>query len=565
VIAPLLTNRIVNNYSAFVKGEKVRVWSSQSQWRGRPSARAQNANVVPGFGGLKPKAAGVALSLLALSACAVGPDFAPPPAPPGSGYTPETQPVTTAAVDIAGGAAQKFDLGRDIPGEWWKVFHSQELDSLIAEALQANPSLQAAQAALWQAKENLYAQEGKLLPTVDANASATRQQFSPATFGEPGAPSIFNLYQATVNVAYAPDVFGGQRRQIEATEALAEYQRFELEATYLTLTSNVVTAAVQEASLRGQIEATRDIIKAETDQLDVVRHQFDIGAAARTDVLTQQSEVATAQATLPPLQKQLEQQRHVLLALIGRFPNEAGRDHLTLAALRLPTALPVSLPSQLVEQRPDVRAAAAQLHQASAQIGVAIANRLPQFNLTGDYGSAALTTATLFTPSAMIWSAAASGTQPLFHGFTLLHQQRAAEAGYDMAQAQYRNTVLAAFQNVADALRALQLDAATLKAQRAALRAASDTLDLARGQYRLGAITYVILLTAQRSYQQARLAVVQAQAARYADTAALFQALGGGWWNRADVVPDPRSPEADAAPTTPGVDSGAHPATELKQ
>jgi NodT family efflux transporter outer membrane factor (OMF) lipoprotein len=565
VIVPLLTNRIVNNYSAFVKGEKVPVWFSQSQWRGRPSARAQNANVVPGCGGLKPKAAGVALSLLALSACAVGPDFAPPPAPPASGYTPETQPVSTAAVDIAGGAAQQFDLGRDIPGEWWKVFHSNELDSLIAEALQANPSLQAAQAALWQAKENLYAQEGKLLPTVDANASATRQQFSPATFGEPGAPSIFNLYQATVNVSYAPDVFGGQRRQIEATEALAEYQRFELEATYLTLTSNVVTAAVQEASLRGQIEATRDIIKAETDQLDVVRHQFDIGAAARTDVLTQQSEVATAQATLPPLQKQLEQQRHVLLALIGRFPNEARRDHLTLAVLRLPTALPVSLPSQLVGQRPDVRAAAAQLHQASAQIGVAIANRLPQFNLTGDYGSAALTTAALFTPSAMIWSAAAAGTQPIFHGFTLLHQQRAAEAGYDMAQAQYRNTVLAAFQNVADALRALQLDAATLKAQRAALRAASDTLDLSRGQYRLGAITYVILLTAQRSYQQARLAVVQAQAARYADTAALFQALGGGWWNRADVVTDPRSPAADAAPTTTGLETGAHPTTELKQ
>jgi len=255
----------------------------------------------------------------------------------------------------------------------------------------------------------------------------------------------------------------------------------------------------------------------------------------------------------------------VLLALIGRFPNEARRDHLTLAVLRLPTALPVSLPSQLVEQRPDVRAAAAQLHQASAQIGVAIANRLPQFNLTGDYGSAALTTATLFTPSAMIWSAAAAGTQPIFHGFTLLHQQRAAEAGYDMAQAQYRNTVLAAFQNVADALRALQLDAATLKAQRAALRAASDTLDLSRGQYRLGAITYVILLTAQRSYAQARLAVVQAQAARYADTAALFQALGGGWWNRADVVPDPLSPEADAAPTTTAVETGAHPTTELKQ
>jgi NodT family efflux transporter outer membrane factor (OMF) lipoprotein len=431
---------------------------------------------------------------------------------------------------------------------------------LIVEALRANPSLQGAQAALWQAKENLYAQAGKLLPTVDANASAERQQFSPAEFGAPGAPSIFNLYQASVNVAYAPDVFGGTRRQIEATAALADYQHFELEATYLTLTSNVVTAAVQEASLRGQIEATLDIIKAETGQLDVVRHQFDVGAAARTDVLTQQSEVATAQATLPPLQKQLEQQRHVLLTLIGHFPSEARRDHLTLAALRLPTHLPLSLPSQLVEQRPDVQAAEAQLHQASAQIGVAVAARLPQFNLTGDYGTAALTTAAMFSPSTIVWTAVASGTQPIFHGFTLLHQQRAAEAAYDMAEAQYKSTVLGAFQNVADALRALQLDAATLRADRNALTAASDTLDLARGQYRLGAITYVILLNAQRSYQQARLSVVQAQAARYADTAALFQALGGGWWNRDDVLPDPLSPEAKAI-EHPGAPLPGTPAT----
>jgi NodT family efflux transporter outer membrane factor (OMF) lipoprotein len=538
------------------------------QWDGRkcPSALVHKARVVCGFGVFASKAAGAALSLLALSACAVGPDFAVPPAPPVSGYTPEGRPAATTSVDIAGGAAQKFDSGRDIPGEWWKVFHSKELDGLIAEALHANPSLQAAQAALWQAKENLYASQGKLMPQLDANASAERQQFSPSEFGGVGPPFIFNLFQSTVNVSYAPDVFGGQRRLIETQAALADYQRFQLEATYLTLTSNVVTAAVQEASLRGQIDATLEIIKSETDQLTVVRNQFDAGAASRTDVLTQQSAVATTQATLPPLQKQLEQQRHVLLALIGRFPNDARNDHLTLASLRLPTDLPLSLPSQLVEQRPDVRASQAQLHQASAQIGVAIANRLPQFTLTGSYGSAAVTTAALFTPNAMIWSAVASGTQPIFHGFTLLHQQRAAEAAYDQAQAQYRSTVLAAFQNVADALRALQLDAATLKAQRAALRAASETLDLARGQYRLGAITYLILLNAQNSYQQARLAVVQAQAARYADTAALFQALGGGWWNRADVAPNPYTPDPDPATVAaPGTIPGTPAAQEAVQ
>jgi NodT family efflux transporter outer membrane factor (OMF) lipoprotein len=542
----------------------VRVWSSQSRWRGRPSACAGNGGGVRDIGVFVPVAAVSALCVLLLSACAVGPDFVSPPAPPEAGYTPEGRPAATASADVAGGAPQRFDLGRDIPGEWWHVFHSKELDSLIAEALHANPSLQAAQAALWQAKENLYAQTGKLLPQVDANAAAERQQFSPAEFGEGGAPSIFNLFQTSVNVSFTPDVFGGQRRQIEAQAALAEYQRFELEATYLTLTSNVVTAAVQEASLRGQIEATLDIIKVESDQLTVVQHQFEVGAATRADVLTQQSEVATEQATLPPLQKQLEQQHHVLLALIGRFPNQATRDHLTLASLRLPGALPVSLPSQLVEQRPDVRAAEAQLHQASAQVGVAIAARLPQFSLTGYYGSDALTTATLFTPGTAVWSIAASGTQPIFHGFTLLHQQRAAEAGYDMAAAQYRNTVLTAFQNVADALRALQLDAATLRAQEGAVRAAYATLDLSQGQYRLGAVTYVILLNAQRSYQQARLALVQAQAARLADTAALFQALGGGWWNRADVVPDPLSPEVHDDSTTVPLGNARATATEPK-
>ncbi len=496
----------------------------------------------------------IAALLCLLGACAVGPDFAVPPAPSGSGYTPEAHLAPTASADVPGGAPQRFVMGHDIPGEWWKVFHSKQIDALVTEALHANPNLQAAQAALWQAKETLYASGGKLLPSLDANASFTRQQLSLAEFGLPGAPETFNLYQATVNVSYTPDVFGGIRRQIESNAALAEYQRFELEATYLTLASNVVTAAIQEASLRGQIEATKEIIKAESDQLDVVRNQFEVGAATRADVLTQDSEVATTLATLPPLEKQLEQQHHVLLALIGRFPNAKSHEHVTLTSLRLPTDLPVSLPTQLVVQRPDVRAAQSQLHSASALIGVAVANRLPQFTLTAAYGSASLTPATMFTPATAIWSAAAAGTQPLFHGFTLMHQERAARAAYEMADAQYRNTVLTAFQNVADALRALQLDAATLKAQQRAVRAASDTFDLTRGQYRLGAITYIILLNAERSYQQALLALVQAQAARFADTAALFAALGGGWWNRVDALPDPFSPEpkiVQAASDTP--------------
>ncbi len=513
----------------------------QSRWR-RRRVRAREAKYLASFGYFAPKLAALAAALPVLAACAVGPDFAVPPAPPVSGYTPNT-PTTTVSAAVAAGAAQHFGIGRDIPAEWWKVFQSKEINALIAEALHANPTLQAAQATLWQAKETLYASGGRLLPAVDGNASVSPQQFSPAEFGQSGSPQVFTLYQATVNVSYAPDVFGGQRRQIEANAALAEYQRFELEAAYLALTSNVVTAAVQEASLRGQIEATREIIKAQTDQLGVVRHQFEAGAANRADVLTQESEVATTEATLPPLQKQLEQQHNLLLALVGHFPNEARRDHLTLASFHLPTHIPVSLPTQLVEQRPDVRAAQAQLHQASAQVGVAVANRLPQFNLTASYGSAALTAATLFGPGTAIWTLGAAGAQPIFHGFTLMHQERAARAAYEVADAQYRSTVLTAFKNVADALQALQFDAAALKAQQRAVRAASETFNLTSGQYRLGAVTYIILLNAQRTYEQALLALVQAQAARFADTAALFAALGGGWWNRIDVLPDPYSPE----------------------
>jgi len=518
-------------------------WVGQSRWRFGPQAGALRVKSLVRFCFFGRRTVVIATASFLLGACAVGPDFSVPPAPPGSGYTPEAHLASTASADVPGGATQHFVMGHDIPGEWWKVFHSKAIDALISEALHANPNLQAAQAALWQAKETLYASGGKLLPSVDANGSYTRQAFSPAEFGQPGPTQTFSLFQATVNVSYTPDVFGGQRRQIESNGALAEYQRFELEATYLTLTSNVVTAAIQEASLRGQIQATTEIIKAESDQLEVVRNQFQVGAANRADVLTQESEVATTQATLPTLEKQLEQQHHVILALIGHFPSEKGREHVMLASLRLPTSLPVSLPSQVVEQRPDVRAAQEQLHSASALVGVAVANRLPQIPLTASYGSAALTAAQLFTPATAIWTVAAAGTQPIFHGFTLLHQERAARAAYEQADAQYRNTVLTAFQNVADALRALQLDAATLKAQQRAVKAASDTFDLTRGQYRLGAITYITLLNAERSYQRARLALVQAQAARFADTAALFAALGGGWWNRVDALPDPFSPE----------------------
>ncbi len=476
--------------------------------------------------------------LLLLSGCEVGPDFHRPAAPGQAGYTPEPLQLATAGTAVFGGEAQRFVPGGDLSGAWWTLFRSRPLNDLIDQALQGNPDVAAAQAALRQANENVYAGQGSLFPTLGASAQIERQRLSGAEFGNANLNETFTLTTAALNVSYAPDVFGGVRRQVESLAAQADYERFQLEATYLTLTSNVVVAAVQEASLRGQIAATRDIIRLETNQLDLVRRQFALGGTAKSDVLTQQATLTATEATLPPLEKQLAQTRNQLTALLGRFPNQAPADRFALAGLQLPTKLPLSLPSQLVDQRPDVRAAEASLHAASANVGVAVANELPQFSITGQYGTQALGFTNLFTPATGIWSIVGGVTQTLFNGGTLLHKKRAADAAFDQAAAQYRSTVIKAFQNVADALRALQADADALRAQAEAVQTAAASLTLSRDQFRFGAITYLTLDNAERTYQQAKLNLVQAQAARYADTAALFQALGGGWWHRNDVAPD---------------------------
>ena len=489
-----------------------------------------------------PIAALLIVALL-LPGCAVGPNFHHPAAPPDAGYTPETpaNPVATAAV--ASGSAQRFDIGRDIQGEWWTLFRSPVLDRLVQRALAANPNLAAAQAALRQARENAYAGEGALFPTISGSFQPERTRISGAEFGEPNLSESLSLVTAQLSVSYAPDVFGGTRRQIESLRAQAEYQRFELEANYLTLTSNVVAAAVNEASLRGQIAATEEIIKADTDQLDLVRQQFVIGGASRADVLQQQATLAQSRATLPPLRKQLAQERDQIAALAGGFPSQELDASFDLAGLQLPVDLPLSLPSRLVEQRPDVRAAEAQFHAASANLGVAIANQLPQFSITGSVGRESLGFTNFFTPATAVWTIAGGISQTLFDAGTLLHKKRAAAAALDQAAAQYRGTVIGAFQNVADALRALQYDADTLHEDAAAEQSASDSYALARVQYRLGALSYLNLLNADRTWQQTRLALVQAEAARFADTAALFQALGGGWWHRNDVAADTHGPD----------------------
>jgi len=480
-------------------------------------------------------AAAAGIPMIFLSACAVGPNFEPPPAPEVGGYTPEPLAPKTAASPGPEGKAQRFVQGLDIPAQWWAVFHSRPLNDLIEDALKHNPDLQAAQAALRAAHENAEAQKGLLYPQVSAN-------FNPigGKTGEDVAPILSNnsvfysLTIAQVSVSYTPDVFGLVRRGLESLEAQTQGEFFQLEATYLTLTSNVVAAAIQEASLRAQIEATKKIVAIETDLLGLLRRQLSLGQVAGGDVALQEAALAQAEETLPPLEKQLAQQRDLLTALAGRYPSAEVAQKFTLASLRLPRDLPVSLPSQLVEHRPDVKAASANLHSASALVGVAIANRLPVISLTADLGSSPANLANLFSPPTFFYTLAGNVTQTLFDGFTLYHKQKAAEAALEQAEAQYRSTVITAFQNVADSLRALQADARALKAATAAETAAHTSLEITRKQLLLGEVNFLALLTSEQTYLQAVLAHAQAEANRFADTAALFQALGGGWWNRDD-------------------------------
>jgi NodT family efflux transporter outer membrane factor (OMF) lipoprotein len=476
-------------------------------------------------------------SLALLSACAVGPDFHPPALPQETRYTPEPLATRTASPEAPVGQAQHFVADMDIPGQWWTLFRNEELGRLVEEALRANPTLDAAQAALRQAWENVYAQKGSYWPQVAAGLSASRNltavaAVSPASAS--GSP-YYSLLTPQLSVSFVPDVFGANYRSVESLTAQAKNQRYQLEATYLTLSSNVVAAAVEEASLRGQIAVTEQTIKIETDLLTILHRQLDLGQVAGSDVAAQEAALAQAQQALPPLQKQLEQQRDLISNLIGRPPSQQPSETFQLGALTLPVELPVSLPAKLVAQRPDVRAAEETLHSASAQVGVAIAARLPQITLTGQIGNQAGSVSQMFTPGTNFWTVAAGLTQPIFQGGALFHKQRAAEAAFEQAKAQYRSTVLTSMQNVADALRALQADADALRAAVATERAASRSLAIVRRQLALGQVAYLAVLNAEQTYQQARLILVQAEASRLADTAALLQALGGGWWNRADV------------------------------
>jgi len=479
------------------------------------------------------------LGLLLTAGCAVGPDFEKPAAPDVGNYTANPPSTTVGSTDVAGGDAQRFTRGMEISGEWWTLFHSRPLNDLIDQSLANNHDLKAAQAALSVARENVLAQRGAFYPNVSAGFSATRQKQSGALAPTPTNNALqFSLFTPQLSVSYVPDVFGLNRRTVESLTAQEQGVRFQMLATYTTLTANVVVTAIQTASVDAQIDATRELIDVETKMLDILKYQLAKGYAGGLDVAAQESQLAQLSATLPPLLKQSAQLRDLLATLAGRYPSQAPADKFELGSLQLPEDLPVSLPAELVAQRPDVLQAEANLHAASAQIGIAVANRLPNITLTASAGSTALAIDRVFAPGNGFWALGGALTAPIFDGGMLLHLERAARDAYTQSAEQYRSTVLNALQNVADTLVALQQDAEGLKASAAAETAAKVTLDLAQRQVQDGYSGYLALLTAQQAYQQARISLVQAQASRYADTAALFQALGGGWWHRAEFAED---------------------------
>lgn len=447
-------------------------------------------------------------------------------------------------------------MGADIPFQWWELFQCQALNHLIDRAFKANPSLPAAQAALRQANELTSAQKGFFFPTVGAGYQFERQKLAGNLSGSsaPGVqgngssiaavqnptgtphnqPLYYNLHTAQITVGFVPDVFGGNRRQVESLQAQADEQRYLLEATYVTLASNVVAAAIQEAEVRAELAAANEIVAFNEKALQILRAQLQLGYAMRIDVANQESALAQARALIPPLQKQYEQTRDLIRALAGNLPDEEVPETFELHSLQLPRELPVSLPAKIIQQRPDVLMAAAQLHAANAQVGVAVANLLPQFSITAADGGTATQFDWLFRSGGPFWNVIGGVSQPLFDGGTLLHRKRAADQALEQAAFQYQATVITAYQNVADTLHAALSDADALNAAVEAENAAKVALDLTRRQMEVGYVNYLSLLTAETAYSQALLNRIQAQATRFGDTVALFQALGGGWWNRHD-------------------------------
>jgi NodT family efflux transporter outer membrane factor (OMF) lipoprotein len=479
--------------------------------------------------GLAPDAT-LAVVLAAVMSGCVGPNFVPPPAPDVDGYLPGKLASPSARPGGPHIAGQHFVTAADVSARWWGAFQSEPLNDLVRQSVEHNPSLQSAEAAIRIAQFNAQAQRGAWAPQLTGNSVSSQNYFGNISGNITSAPATeYSLVTNQLSVTFTPDIWGGNFRAVESLDAQTEQNLFQLEAAYLTLTGNVVTAAIQEASLRGQIVATERIIAIERHALGVLKDQLRFGQAAQADVLQQDAALAAVEQLLPPLQKQLDQQRDLLTALAGQLSADQIMQRFDLANLKLPANLPISLPSKLVDQRPDVRAAEAAMHSASAQIGVAIAARLPNIQLSAVGGSNAFNWAQSFTPGTGFYTVAAGVTAPIFDGFTLYNKQKAAEAGLEQAEALYRTAVITAFQNVADALRALQSDARAMEAALHAERTAKASLDIVIKQLEAGQVNVLSLLTAQQTYLTAVVTRVQTEANRLSDTAALFIALGGGW------------------------------------
>lgn len=470
-------------------------------------------------------------AVIALAGCAVGPDYHRPALPVDNRYTPAPLPPRTAETGGVAGAAQSFRPGQDIPAQWWELFHCPALNTLVSHAIDHNPSLESAHQALLAAQEGVAAQKGALWPNVSGFFNPTRNKISQGMSVQGFNSYLYNLHTLQLNISYMPDVWGSIRRQIEASDAQRALARYQLDAAYLSLTSNLVNAAIQYAAIQGQIEATQGVIASARAILDINEQQKRFGDMGERGVTPQRVLLAQAEQSLPPLRQQLAAQHDLIDALTGDGSDVPTPDF-HLADFHLPTDLPLSLPLRLIDQRPDIRAAEENLHAASAQIGVAIANRLPELDLVATPGLAANRLSQFATPGYGTWTLAAMITQPLFDGFTLLHRERAARNTYKMAIENYRNTIVLAVQNVSDALHAIGNDADTLIAATKADEQASKNLDFARIGNRYGDESTLLLLMAQQAEMQTRLTLTQAQSGRLSDTVGLFQALGGGWWNR---------------------------------
>ena len=466
--------------------------------------------------------------LAILGGCSVGPNFVRPAPPDTDRYTHELQSEATIAADDQ---VQHFTSSNTLIADWWKLFQSTELDAVVNKAIANNPTLQASEASLRQSQDNMRAGYGVFFPQIQAQAGASRQRTSSLQQGAQTSGKIFNLVTLSSTISYAIDVFGGARRSVESLRAQADYQRYENVAAYLILSSNVVNTSIARAAYAAQIRTTKDLIKLEKQQLYLTQAQVRAGTVPYSNVLSVQSLIAANQASLAPLEKNLAQAEHLLAMLEGEFPSKADLPEINLNKFSLPIDLPVSLPSDLVNQRPDILAAEAQMHVASAKIGVATALMFPSFSLNGTFGTSGTNFGNLTASSGKFWSIGPVATIPLFQGTTLWFGRKAAIDAYQQSRANYRQTVLSAFEQVADSLKALEHDAEALQAQVEAKNTAQEALKLLQANYHAGLVDYLAVLTADVQYHETSIAYLQAVAQRYQDTVALFVALGGGWWN----------------------------------